>query len=236
MKLALLTVETGRLRLRGYKLLLAGQILMMVNFLVSYEFFSKHPFPFWWEVILLGTVSVMALMNVLAYYLIKELTSSRWMLVLVTVLLFAGVVFTVPVGLGWIRAGSGFAQFTSAVAVFFSIVAFVVLLSFMLVDVFREKHEVAYRLWGCASIYIMFGTVFGLIYTFVDVLMPLEFAIQGFPGIFKSIPCYNLSFYTLAGIDYPFEGVGILVRNLTVIESIFSNLFIVLVVGRLLAK
>jgi hypothetical protein len=83
---------------------------------------------------------------------------------------------------------------------------------------------------------LLIGAVFGLAYALLEMIIPQEFGITSSMDIFHFIPCYNFSYYTLAGIDGPFESFSVLVKNLSVIESIFSNLYIVLVVGRLLSK
>ena len=106
----------------------------------------------------------------------------------------------------------------------------------MVTDIFREKHEISYRLWGSASIYVLFGATFGILFILMEMLLPAEFNIYDPTNQFYFTHCYNLSFYTLAGIDSPYEEFSLLVKNVTVIESVLANLFIVLVVGRLLAK
>lgn len=106
----------------------------------------------------------------------------------------------------------------------------------MINDIFREKHDIIYRLWGSASIYMLIGASFGLFFTLMETIMPREFQLNTPFDIFHFIPCYNFSFYNLAGMDSPYDNFSILVKNMAVIESIFSNLYIVLVVGRLLSK
>lgn len=215
---------------------MAGQVVLILNFLVTYELFSRYPFAYWQELLVFGSGAIMLLMNVFAYFLIRELTGNRAVLNIILVLLYGGVILSIIVGSGVLATTDPLYGKLSVLSILCSLVAFCMLLLFMLVDIFREKHDVSYRLWGCASIYLLFGSTFGLLYTLLELLLPSEFALEGTRDIFKFIPCFSLSFYTLSGIDSPFDQFSLLIKNITVVESIFSNLYIVLVVGRLLSK
>ena len=239
MKVAILSSLTPRIlqaRLRGYKWILAGQLMVLTNFLFFSQLFSSHPFPGWRELLLTLTGGLMLLMNYLSYQLIKELTANLLLRRAVITLLYVGVILALITGLELIAKESLLYYWMMIMSTSASLISFVVLFFLMIYDVFNEKHDIVYRLWGSACIYLGIGATFGLVYCLLGIILPQEFGITGTVDIFQFVPSYNFSFYTLAGMDSPFPAFSTLVKNIAVIESIFSNLFIVLIVGRLLAK
>ena len=47
---------------------------------------------------------------------------------------------------------------------------------------------------------------------------------------------YKLSFFTLGGVDNPFENSNDIIKSVAATEALFTHLYVVLVVGRLLSK
>jgi hypothetical protein len=105
--------------------------------------------------------------------------------------------------------------------------------SVVVTDIFKERHNLGYGLLGAANIYILIGVNFAFLYSIVhyhfepssiinsDILMREYFV---------------MSFYVLAGMDNPMQQVLPVIKNISVFESIFANLFTVMIVGRLLTK
>jgi hypothetical protein len=234
--LSSLTPLILKARLRGYKWILAGQLMVMTNFLFFNELFLRHPFPYWKEALLGLTGSLLLLMNYLSYQLVKELTASITVRRMVVALLYIGVVLALITGLEVVDNTSILFYWMMITSTSASLLSFVVLFYLMINDVFNEKHDITYRLWGSACIYLGIGATFGLTYCILGIMFPGEFGLDGPLTIFQFIPCYNFSFYTLSGMESPFKGFSPLIMNIAVMESICSNLFIVLIVGRLLSK
>jgi hypothetical protein len=234
--LSLLTPAVLIARLRGYKWILTGQLIVMVSFLFLSELFSRHPFPYWRE-ILLGFIGMLLLaMNYLSYQLVIDLTDNRFVRKFVMILLYFGVSLALITGLELVPADTSLYYVMMVLSVSSSLISFAILFYLMTTDVFREKHDITYRLWGSACIYLGIAATFGLIYCLLELVLPGEFGITSSLDIFHFIPCYNFSYYTLAGMESPFTNFSPLVKNIAVIESICANLFIVLIVGRLLSK
>jgi hypothetical protein len=234
--LSKITPQIRTERLQGYKWLLSGQIIVAVTFLFVYELINQYPFPNWQITLVVFISFLMVLMNILSYELIKDLTDNKSVQRTILFLLWGGVLLGTIIGLGILSSYSYTYRLVSIASFVFSLLAFIILLYFMINDIFQEKHDIIYRLWGSASIYMLIGAIFGLFFTLLEILIPREFGFNTPYDIFHFIPCYNFSYYNLAGVDCPYENFTILVRNVSVVESIFSNLFIVLVVGRLLSK
>ncbi len=223
-------------RLKGYKWILLGQVSIMISFLFVYEYFNQYPFNKWQQVLSVPIGLIMLAMNFLSYELIKDLSDNKFIRRTVLYLLWIGVVLAVLSASGIISKELWFAGFLDFISIAFSLIAFIILLYFMIYDIFNEKHDINYRLWGSASIYLLIGAIFGSFYTLLSIALPEQFQFVSEMPLFRFVPCYGYSFYTLAGIDAPYANFGILIKNISVIESIFSNLYIVLVVGRLLSK
>lgn len=236
LSLSKISPQITKERLKGYKLILFGQLTVLVSFLFVYELFHRYPFAGWQPLLLAVIGLIMIVMNILSYQLMKDLTDNIFLQKMVFNFLWLGLLLPLFIGFGFIESDTFLYKAISAISVSFSILAFIFLLYFMIFDIFNEKHDIIYRLWGSASIYLLIGSVFGLLYTLLEIFIPNEFQIDTPYDIFHTIPLYNFSFYNLAGIDCPYEGFSLLVKNVAVIETIFSNLYIVLVVGRLLSK
>jgi hypothetical protein len=234
--LSRITPEINQERLRSYRWIVLGQVLICVVFLFVHELFFRHPFLGWQAILIVFIGGLMLAMNVLTYVLLKDLTDNSMIRILVLILLWTSVLLGIISSLGWTEEGSQAHQRMTATSMLFSLMSFFILLYFMFIDIFKETHEITYRLWGCACIYLLIGSTFGLLFSLMEIYLPEEFLINTPNSIFHFIPCYNFSFYNLAGIDSPYENFSLLVRNVAVIESLFSNLYIVLVVGRLLSK
>lgn len=115
----------------------------------------------------------------------------------------------------------------------FQAVSVAILLVLMMKDIFMKKHNLSYSLVGATSVFILIGTFFAIIYSLMEAT---------FPGMFKGNDpldplniCYEYSYFVISGQDPPTE-VHILIRKISIFESIFSNLFAIMIVGRLLTK
>jgi len=225
------------IKLKDYKLLLVGQLLMLVHFLVVSEIITRYPFPLHIEIFVAVTFILSSSLNYIGYQLLKVYTHEKQILNWVFVMITVGMVLGVYLGSPW--GELTYPDFYKAINIVSSIallLAFAVILYFMVNDIFNEHHDIIYRLWGAACIYLLLGILFGNLYFVLEVLFPAEFGTISSADIRHFVKCYNMSFYVLSGIDQPYEEMSRMVRNVTVVESIFSNLYIVLLVGRLLSK
>jgi len=110
----------------------------------------------------------------------------------------------------------------------------VTIIAFSIRDVFRGDYLSIDKLWGAACIYLMIGISFGSLYDLINIYRPGSFGIEiplGLPSYSEAI---YFSFSTLTGIDNTYTDALKLMRNIGIIEAIWGNLFVVLIVGRLL--
>ena len=108
---------------------------------------------------------------------------------------------------------------------------------FALRDLFQGPGGDVDKLWGSACLFFMSGFVFAELYFCILLKDPIAFGHQlpqAYWGLFESL---YLSLTALIGIDnnaYP--DCSRLVRNITLIEGAWSQLYLVLLIGRLMSK
>lgn len=102
-------------------------------------------------------------------------------------------------------------------------------------DIFGKNLKIGAALLGAANIYLLIGSGFAFIYTFLNVLMPGSMVpIQEMGNLFNT--CAINSAYILGGMDLPNNDFIPAIKHIMMFESIFAHLFAVFIVGRLLAK
>jgi hypothetical protein len=102
-------------------------------------------------------------------------------------------------------------------------------------DIFRIKHDNLYSLLGAANIFLLIGSLFAFVIAIIGCIFP-GMVVPMEQGLMLDNHANTLSFYTLASVDLPFDDVNPFIRKILVIESIFSHLFVVIIIGRLLSK
>jgi hypothetical protein len=107
---------------------------------------------------------------------------------------------------------------------------------FTLAEFFRKDLGLPMRLWGAASIYLMTGLAFGSVYEMVCILdincLGLDIPLKTM-GMMKRI---EFSLMVLSGMNNPYTSAGNMIFSMGTIEALWGQLFIVLIVGRLLMK
>ncbi|WP_018345146.1 hypothetical protein [Cytophaga aurantiaca] len=102
-------------------------------------------------------------------------------------------------------------------------------------DIFTGKKLSAEKIWGAACIYLMIGLSFGSLYDLVNIVNPGSMGLNLSQGLDSYSICIYYSMTIIGGHDAILE-TSPLIQNLGIIEAVWSNLFIVLLVGRLLGK
>lgn len=107
---------------------------------------------------------------------------------------------------------------------------------FTLLEFFKKDLSMHMRLWGAACIYLMIGLAFGSAYEIVCVLeiqcMGIEIPLQTM-ALMKR---YEFSLMVLSGMNSPYDNPIGMIFSIGTIEAVWGQLFIVLIVGRLLMK
>lgn len=100
-------------------------------------------------------------------------------------------------------------------------------------EVSRGKMELTEKIWAAACLYLIIGIAFGALYEVLALIKPsvISFGIELSAIHFMKFIGY--SFYVLGGIDNPYPNTNIIILNVSAIESVWGNLFIVFVIGRM---
>jgi hypothetical protein len=102
-------------------------------------------------------------------------------------------------------------------------------------DIFGEKLKIGSALLGAANVYLLIASIFAFTYAFLGIIMPGSMIpIAEYEELFNH--CVIGSTYCLAGMDLPVETEVQAVHNVMMFESIFTHLYSVFIVGRLLAR
>ena len=101
-------------------------------------------------------------------------------------------------------------------------------------DIFARGGVTSDKLWGSACVYLMIGFVFGDIFDLLNLLKPGTFGVEIPVGFASYLGGVYFSYATLGGVDAGYDQMSRLVRNVSVIESLFGNLYLVFLIGRIL--
>lgn len=102
-------------------------------------------------------------------------------------------------------------------------------------DIFGKNLTIGSALLGAANVYLLIGSGFAFMYSFMSILMPgAMIPISEMEELYNH--CVVNSTYVLAGMDLPGTVNEPAFKNAMMFESIFAHLFAVFIVGRLLAK
>lgn len=102
-------------------------------------------------------------------------------------------------------------------------------------DIFSGKKLSVEKIWGSACIYLMIGISFGSVYDLIHIVHPESMGIPLAQGLESYTVCIYYSMTIIGGHDAFMDAIP-LIQNIGIIEAVWSNLFIVLLVGRLLGK
>lgn len=106
---------------------------------------------------------------------------------------------------------------------------------FTIREFFKRDLGLPIKLWGAAAMYMMIGMTFGSLY---EILCILQLDCLGTEIPLRTIAMMKrvgFSFMILCGIDTPYN-ISSLLNSITTVEALFSEIFIVLIVGRFLVR
>lgn len=110
----------------------------------------------------------------------------------------------------------------------------VTVISFAIRDIFTGEYLTPDKLWGAACVFLMIGISFGSLYDLICIIRPGSLGESIELGLANYGECVTYSFSILGGMDPGHPGALKLIRNISVIESVWGNLFVVLVIGKLM--
>jgi hypothetical protein len=107
---------------------------------------------------------------------------------------------------------------------------------FMCNNLFIEVNPIKEKLWASVCVYFMIGATFGTVYSLLLTISPVALGTE----LSKPVDIYIMglvySFNVISGVDPIYDNASETIRMTAVLESIFTMLFMVILIGRLLGS
>lgn len=107
---------------------------------------------------------------------------------------------------------------------------------FMCVNLFIEVNPIKEKLWASVCVYFMIGATFGTMYSILLMINPGGLGMELSRPIDVYIMGLVYSYNVISGLDPIYEHASETIRMTAVLESIFTMLFMVILIGRLLGS
>jgi len=114
--------------------------------------------------------------------------------------------------------------------------SFCTIIYYTIIEIFGEKSNMEERMWGSACIYLMISISFASVYDIVCLVYPNATGVLHEMRFHSYMMCVAYSMNVLGALDSSFPDAMLIVKDVSIIEAVWSNLFSVLLVGRLLSK
>jgi hypothetical protein len=109
----------------------------------------------------------------------------------------------------------------------------VTVIGFAIRDLFSAGNLTSDKLWGAAGVFLMVGISFGSLYDLITVAVPGSLGVQIELGLPNYSECVTYSFSVLGGVDSLLQPSR-LIRNISILESVWGGLYGMLIIGKLL--
>jgi hypothetical protein len=109
-----------------------------------------------------------------------------------------------------------------------------IIISFCIRDIFSGEFLTPDKLWGSACVFLMIGLSFASLYHLICIIKPGSLVDDPDIALINYSECVYHSLAILGGIDPDHPSVSRLIRNIGVMEAVWSNLFVVLIIGKLM--
>jgi hypothetical protein len=109
----------------------------------------------------------------------------------------------------------------------------VTVIGFGIRDLFSAGFITSDKLWGAACVFLMVGISFGSLYDLISIARPGSLGVDIELGLPNYSECVTYSFSVLGGVDSDLKPSR-LIKNISIIESVWGVLYAMLIIGKLL--
>jgi len=109
----------------------------------------------------------------------------------------------------------------------------ITVIGFTIRDIFSGKFLSPDKLWGAACVFLMIGISFGSLFDLISIAIPGSLGADIELGLPNYSECVTYSFSVLGGVDSGLTPSR-LIRNISVLESVWGNIYGMLIIGKLL--
>lgn len=223
-------------KIRDFKRIVLAQSGIILSLLIL-SLFTFLAFPFHIEI---AESIFFACVGIYCYTLwdtLRNYTSSRRIIV-------ANLVFIMGVFAFGVVGVNPFYPMapTPGYRIFLAVIQFCLLaveasvIYFTLLEFFKKDLGLPIKLWGAAAIFLMIGLAFGSVY---EIFCILQIDCLGVEVPLRTIALmkrFGFSLMVLSGMGTPYPNASELMFATGTIEALWGQIFIVLIVGRLLVK
>jgi len=110
----------------------------------------------------------------------------------------------------------------------------IIVISFAIRDVFSGEFLTPDKLWGSACVFLMVGMSFASFYHLICIVRPESLGLPISYALANYSECVAYSLSILGGMDPGHPQSSRFIRNISIIEAVWGNLFVVLVIGKLM--
>jgi hypothetical protein len=100
-------------------------------------------------------------------------------------------------------------------------------------DVFSSNNITKNNLWGAVSLFLMIAISFASIFELLNLIEPLTFGVALSPGFATFSEMLYCSLVAISGGTPTLPAQSQLVRNVIAVESLGGNLYLVILIGRI---
>ncbi len=114
--------------------------------------------------------------------------------------------------------------------------SFCMIIYYTIIEIFTEDSTMEVRMWGSACIFLMISISFASLYDVVCLVYPNATGVLHEMRFHSYMMCVSYSLNIIGALDTTFPNAIPIIRDISILEAVWSHLFAVLLVGRLLSK
>lgn len=227
-------LELQKEKAKDYRNVVIIQIVLVVLGLVLYEPLLEDSTSDTSKLIITVFSFFGATYAFLLWDLLRNFTSNGILIIVILILLLGIVIAGILVEFPYyqlIQVDDRHAYLLILHGVLFPIE--VTVIGFGIRDLFSAGFITSDKLWGAACVFLMVGISFGSLYDLISIARPGSLGVDIELGLPNYSECVTYSFSVLGGVDSDLKPSR-LIKNISIIESVWGVLYAMLIIGKLL--
>lgn len=227
-------LELQREKAKDYRNVVMIQVVLVVAGLLLYEPLLENSSSDISKLIITLFSTFGAVYAFLLWDLLRNFTTSRFLIIGILILLLGIVTAGILVEFPYyqiIHVADRQTYLLILHGVLFPIE--VTVISFAIRDMFSAGFITSDKLWGAACVFLMVGISFGSLYDLISIARPGSLGVDIELGLPNYSECVTYSFSVLGGIESDLKPTK-LIKNISIIESVWGTLYAMLIIGKLL--
>lgn len=227
-------LELQKEKAKDYRNVVIIQIMIVVLGLVLYEPLLEDSTSAISKFIITLFSTFGAIYAFLLWDLLRNFTSNKGLITVILLLLIGIVAAGILVEFPYyqvVHVADRQAYLLVLHGVLFPIEVTVII--FAIRDLFSAGFITSDKLWGAACVFLMVGISFGSLYDLITIARPGSLGVDIESGLPNYAECVTYSFGVLGGIDSDLKPSK-LIKNISIIESVWGVLYAMLIIGKLL--